>query len=105
MKRVRSAYVELADAIRELIDERAESAPTPTHELWAVKASAPLIVESDEGVVLEEGDPDFEVGSLVRAYRAQFGLAAGDGVFVVETAGGWAVVGVQDERETFEAGP
>jgi hypothetical protein len=97
-----NTLTELASRIRGIAHD--EAVNNGTHfSRWTVRQPSPLIIEELEGdLVLEEGDPDFTIGDLLRKFRATNALVAGDQLLVIHASGEWHAVDVVTSRTSWE---
>lgn len=67
-----NVYDELVDRLRGLVGERAVEASPPVSRGKVIEVE-PLVIELDDDVVVEEGDPDVEFDRAVLAERPEVG--------------------------------
>lgn len=93
---------ELAHRLRRLAREEVVNAGTHVAR-FQVRQASPLVIEEMDGdLVLEEGDPDFTIGDLLRHFRASNGLQVNDQVLVVHAGGEWHATDVVTDRTAWE---
>lgn len=89
-------FARLALKLREMIRHEQVNNGTGV-ERFQVTSVSPLRIEHQGGdLVLEDGDPDFTVGSWVRQYMLNYALTAGDQVWCLREGQEWHVVDITD---------
>lgn len=79
---------ELAQRLRRVARE--EAASSGSVDRWTVLSAVPFVIEEIDGpLVLEDGDPDFVIGDLLRQHILRYGVTKGDQIIVVHSGGEW----------------
>lgn len=103
MPRSPNVIGELAQRLKGMAREEAQRTGTDAAR-WRVRQSDPLIIEEMEGeLVLEDGDPDFTVGDLLRAHIADNEVEKDDQIIVIHSSGEWHAVDVVTSRTSWES--
>lgn len=94
--RAANVFDQLALRLRQVVrDEHANTGSAV--EKFTVISVTPLILDELNGnLILEDGDPDFTVGSWLRQYMLNYSLVVGDVVQVARNGSTWHALDVVD---------
>lgn len=93
-------FDQLAVKLREMVQAEHVNSLSGVERFRVVRV-APLMVEHVDGdLVLEDGDPDFTVGSWVRQRIANYGITVGDQVWCARESQEWHAFDVTSDTAT-----